>query len=196
MVIPVAFEVLPGYGLPSSRINNIRVEMTNNTPTTEAIMAEIEHFRQQQKTLILATSSSEHQSLASYAPFIEDENGCFYLLLSGLAEHSVNLRQHQSEGRSLSVLLIQDERDSRNLFARKRLSYQCNVEIWSREHPQWPVTIERLQEKFGKTIEVLAGLGDFQLYQLTPRQGNYVRGFGQAYELEDARVPMLKDKSV
>lgn len=170
--------------------------MKNDSLTVKDIMAEIADFRQQQKTLILATSSSEQQPLASYAPFIEDNEGRFYLLLSALAEHSVNLHQHQSEQGRMSVLLIEDEHSCRNLFARKRLSYQCEVDIWSREHSQWQSIIKRLQEQFGKTIEVLAGLGDFKLYQLTPKQGNYVRGFGQAYELDDAKVPIFKDKSV
>ncbi len=55
----------------------------NNPMTAEMISQEIANFRQQQKTLILATLSaapSEHQPLASYAPFIEDEAGNFYNL--------------------------------------------------------------------------------------------------------------------
>lgn len=159
-------------------------------PSAEKITAEIAGFRQQQQTLILATHSLKHQPLASYAPFLEDEAGNFFLLLSNLAAHSVNLQQHQADQSRLSVLLIEDEQTSRNLFARKRLSYLCEVELWSREHPQWQDRIGRLEEKFGKTIAVLARLGDFNLYCLTPKQGSYVRGFGQAYELEDALYPI------
>ncbi len=40
-------------------------------------------------------------------------------------------------------------------------------------------------------LSVLSGLGDFNLYCLTPVDGNYVRGFGQAYELRDAKYPVL-----
>ncbi len=165
----------------------------NNPMTAQMIAQEISNFRQQQKTLILATLStapSNHQPLASYAPFIEDEAGNFYLLLSGLAAHSTNLQHHQTEQSQVSVLLIEDEKTSRNLFARKRLTYICEVSVWSREHPQWQTMIDRLQAKFGKTIDVLAGLGDFNLYCLMPGQGNYVRGFGQAYELKDAKLPI------
>lgn len=164
--------------------------------TEEMLLEEISQFRQQQKTLILASLSSGAsqglQPLASYAPFIEDEAGHLYLFLSGLASHSVNLKHHQDKQSMLSVLLIEDEQVSRNLFARKRLSYSCTVSIWPREHPQWQGKIDKFQDKFGKTIELLSSLGDFNLYCLTPAEGNYVRGFGQAYELKDAKHPALK----
>ena len=162
-----------------------------NKLTEDGLREEIRLFRQQQKTLILASQSPDNQPLASYAPFIEDDEGSFFLLLSGLASHSVNLQHHQNEQSTLSVLLIEDEQTARNLFARKRLNYSCTVSIWSREHPQWQEKITALQKKFGKTIEVLAVLGDFNLYCLKPVQGHYVKGFGQAYELNDAVNPIF-----
>ena len=165
--------------------------------TEEKILEEIKEFCQQHKTLILATQSPTEaepsQPLASYAPFIQDGLGNFYLLLSALANHSRNLASHESERSRLSILLIEDEKTSRNLFARKRLSYSCSVSILPREHPQWQKRVDQLQERFGKTIEVLSSLGDFSLYCLTPIEGQYVRGFGQAYELKDGRYPVLRN---
>ena len=169
----------------------MKVLKKENKPSKESLCEEIRCFRQQQKSLILATQSPQSLPLASYAPFIEDEQGNFYLLLSGLAGHSVNLQYHQQQQSTLSILLIEDEQTARNIFARKRLSYTCNVDIWSREHPQWQEKIDALQARFGKTIEVLADLGDFRLYCLRPIKGQYVRGFGQAYELENALEPIL-----
>ena len=167
-------------------------EKTELSP--EMINSEVREFRRQHATLILSTCSEAKQSLASYAPFIEDDGGHFYLLLSGLANHSSNLQYHEKQNSPVSVLLIEDEQQSRNLFARKRLTYTCDVSIWTREHAQWNTIIEKMQEKFGKTIDVLAGLGDFNLYRLTPGQGNYVRGFGQAYELHHEHLPELVRK--
>lgn len=166
--------------------------------TEKMILEEISKFRQQQKTLILASQSldvsNEQQPLASYAPFVEDEAGNFYVFLSGLAQHSMNLKSHQDTQSQLSILLIEDEQSSRNLFARKRLSYSCTVSLWPREHPQWQEKIDQLQHRFGKTIEVLASLGDFNLFCLTSVAGNYVRGFAQAYELVNAIKPVLRKK--
>ncbi|MCW8929840.1 MAG: hypothetical protein OQL19_06345 [Gammaproteobacteria bacterium] len=166
--------------------------------TKEMIIDEIKLFRQQQKTLILATQSpvdvEPNQTLASYAPFIEDETGNFYLLLSGLASHSVNLKFHQNQESLLSILLIEDEQTSRNLFARKRLNYTCTVSIWPRDHSQWQEKIDQFKQRFGKTIDVLSSLGDFNLYCLIPMEGNYVRGFGQAYKLIDGKNPILRSQ--
>lgn len=165
--------------------------------TEELIIEEIIQFRQKQKTLVLATQSltdaKKIEPLASYAPFVEDDEGNFYLFLSSLASHSANLNEHQEAHTRISILLIEDEQSTRNIFARKRLSYSCGVSIWSRTHPRWQEIINQLQIRFGKTIEVLAGLGDFNLYCLTPIDGNYVRGFGQAYELKEGHMPVLRN---
>ncbi len=188
MVIPVVYVGLPGYGLLKKVLFMTK---KSDLPTADTLIDEINSFRQQQKTLQLATCYKNHEPLASYAPFVEDEAGNFYLLLSGLAAHSTNLQWHQSVQNPISVLLIEDEQTARNLFARRRLTYSCTVAIWSREHPQWQPIIEQLQTKFGNTIEVLSSLGDFKLYCLTPMQGNYVRGFGQAFELKEAKHPII-----
>ena len=162
----------------------MKASKKKNTLTGDSLREEIRCFRKQQKTLILSSQSEDNHPLASYAPFIEDEKGCFYLLLSDLAGHSINLQNHQNKQSTLSILLIEDEQTARNLFARKRLSYTCQVTSWPREHPHWQEKIEQLQERFGKTIEVLASLADFNLYVLKPVEGQYVRGFGQAYVLK------------
>ena len=164
----------------------MKASKKDNKPSQESLIEEIRCFRQQQKSLILSSLSPNNIPLASYAPFIEDEQGCFYLLLSDLAGHSINLQNHQNKQSTLSILLIEDEQTAGNIFARKRLSYNCQVTSWSREHPHWQEKIEQLQERFGKTIEVLAALTDFKLYVLKPVEGQYVRGFGQAYTLKNS----------
>jgi putative heme iron utilization protein len=165
--------------------------MSNTQLTPEQVNNEVAQFRSQHKTLIIASSSDANEPLTSYAPFVENE-GNFYVLLSGLAAHAQNLQQHEAMQRQVSVLLIEDEGQTRNLFARKRLTYTCQVSVWNREHPMWDKVIDQMLEQLGKTIEVLAGLADFKLYQLTPLQGNYVHGFGQAYELKKDALPRLK----
>ncbi len=159
--------------------------------TNEQLCEEIRRFRQQQRTLILASQSVEQQVLASYAPFVEDEQGNFFILLSGLATHSRNVQQHQHEQTMLSVLFIEDEQLARNVFARKRLNYSCQVSIIPRKHEKWQEKITLLQDKLGKTIDLLSALADFELFCLSPQKGYYVRGFGQAYELDSKQQPLL-----
>ncbi len=166
--------------------------MTKQEISSEQLLAEITHFRCSQKTLQMASCSQEHLPLASYAPFVCDEQGDFFVLLSNLAHHSQNLKHHHTCQLPLSILLIEDEQNAKNIFARKRLSYQCQVDICAKTDPLWPAVIEKLKDKFDKTIEVLIGLSDFNLYRLKPIKGNYVRGFGQAYELADAKIPIIR----
>ena len=39
------------------------------------------------------------------------------------------------------------------------------------------------KRKFGKVFDVIRPLADFTLFRLTPDDGLYVRGFGQAFEV-------------
>jgi putative heme iron utilization protein len=151
--------------------------------TSAQCVQEIRQFKQQQKSLLLASQSANGESLASYAPFIESDDGIFYLLLSDLAQHSVNLKCHLKESRDVSILLIEDESLSRNYFARKRLSYSCSVSMLLRTEPAWADIMNLFKAKFDKTVDVLSTLPDFNLYVLNPLKGQYIRGFGQAYEL-------------
>ena len=157
---------------------------TSRMPSPSEIQVEIAAFRQQQQTLMLASNNAEGLAEASYAPFVEDEQGSFYLLLSGLSSHSQNLHLHKQQQQPVSILLIQDEQDSRNLFARKRLSYVCDVNLLSRNDADWETMINKMEHKLGNTVSLLASLGDFNLFVLTPLQGSYVRGFGQAFQLK------------
>ena len=165
--------------------------MTDKTTSEKQLIDEIARFREQQQSLILATTNDQGKPLSSTAPFIESDDGDFVLLLSDMAEHSQNLSYHKQSGTVAAVMLLEDEAQCRNIFARKRLSYECRVQIVDRKQPQWQPMIEQLQQKFGKTIDLLSSLGDFRLYVLSPQNGNYVKGFGQAYPLSTDGRPIL-----
>lgn len=166
--------------------------MSRKNPTETELTAEISAFRQQHQTLLLATRNEQGQPLASYAPFIESASGEFVLLLSDMAEHSQNLHYHARQNTPFSIMLIEDEASARNVFARQRLSYQCQVHIINREQSNWPQMIKQFQQKFGSTIKLLSSLADFRLYILEPQSGHYVRGFGQAYPLNKNGLPLFK----
>ncbi len=162
--------------------------------SAEKIVDEIKEFRKNRQSLILSSCSKINQPLASYAPFVDDKNGDFYLLLSDMALHSTNLKLHNQQKTMISILLIEDENKVRNIFARKRLTYNCSVSLCARDNENWNKIIKSLKHKFGNTIDLLASLNDFSLYCLKPHEGRYVRGFGQAYELKGG-VPRLLHKS-
>jgi len=136
-------------------------------------------FKQSVKTLQLATLTAEGKPNASYSPFVVDKQGSFYIFVSQLASHTQDLLANPQ----VSILLIQDEADTRQIFARQRISYQCDVEIVSEESNDYLLMLNMLEERFGNVVELLRTLPDFILFRLTPYQGQYVKGFGKAYKL-------------
>jgi len=145
-------------------------------------------FKGNVKTLSLSTLTDEAKPNISYAPFIEDENGSFYLFLSQLASHTQDLLTHPVA----SILLLEDEQDARQLFARQRISYQCQVEVVATEDNTYEELLEQFQQRFGKVIELLGSLPDFKLFRLSPYEGRYVKGFGKAFELTGPNLTELQ----
>jgi len=136
-------------------------------------------FKDSVKTLALATLTEELKPNISYAPFVEDDNGNFYLFLSQLAHHTQDLLSHSVA----SVLLIEDEQDTRQLFARQRITYQCQVDVVLPGDQAYALMLDALHQRFGNIVELLRNLPDFILFKLQPYHGQYVMGFGKAYNL-------------
>ena len=132
-----------------------------------------------QQTLQLATLDTNGKPAISYAPFIRDEMGDFYIFISGLASHTQDLLRHPN----VAVMLIADEQDTRQIFARTRATYQCSAAVVARETPEATSLLDAMQARFGEVVGVLRGLGDFVLFRLKPQSGRFVMGFGQAFTL-------------
>ena len=139
------------------------------------VASEVLEFVSRCKTVILSTVSGNGEPNASYAPFVQ-EAGAIYVLVSGLAKHTSNLL---STGQC-HAMFIADEKDSVNVFARKRVSFTCEVQVVPRDAPLAPIVFGKMRDQFGPTIETLIGLSDFRLVELLPGPGVWVRGFAQA----------------
>ncbi|MGL5759641.1 heme utilization protein HutZ [Plesiomonas sp.] len=139
---------------------------------------EIQAFRQQCKTLTLATVDSTGMPNVSYAPFVQLADG-YYVLISEIARHARNLQQVPRT----SLMMIQDEASSRILFARQRLTFDAKAEIVSRDDNAWKPAIDALAQRHGDIVDNLSNMADFILFRLVPEQGLYVKGFGQAFQV-------------
>jgi putative heme iron utilization protein len=148
-------------------------------------------FKAKIKTLSLSTLTATGRPNISYAPFIEDENGCFYLFLSQLASHTQDLLNQPMA----SILLIEDEQDARQLFARRRISYDCDVSIVQSGEACYSDRLDKFEQSFGSIIPLLRSLPDFILFKLTPTEGRYVQGFGKAYQLTGEHLTELEHVS-
>ncbi|NJK99100.1 MAG: HugZ family protein [Spirulinaceae cyanobacterium SM2_1_0] len=148
-------------------------------PPTEATADLITKLSQQCRSAILATATIDGQPTASYAPFWQDESGCFYIFVSGLSAHTGNLHANPQ----VSLMLIADEAASGQIFARPRLTWQCTAQLVPRDTVQWSAIATQFQDKFGEIITTLRQLPDFRIFALRPSTGQLVSGFGAAQSL-------------
>ncbi len=139
---------------------------------------EIAEFRQQCQTLQLATVDEAGQPNVSYAPFVMHDKA-YYILISQIARHARNLLAQPK----VSLMLVEDEAQAKSIFARKRLTFDASVQTVARDTEQWQQVIALLTERFGEIVTGLSILEDFVLFQLTPQQGLFVKGFGQAFQV-------------
>jgi putative heme iron utilization protein len=131
------------------------------------------------KTLQLATLDALGEPSISYAPFVQDDAGHFYIFVSRLSSHTQEILQHPQ----LSILLIEDEQTARQIFARTRVTYRCVAAVVAREEAGYALLLDAMEARFGNVVGLLRGLGDFVMFRLVPQSGRFVMGFGQAFVL-------------
>lgn len=139
---------------------------------------EIKEFRQERRTLQLATVDEEGRPNVSYAPFVQNQEG-YFVLISDIARHARNLKANPN----VSLMMIEDEESSKQLYARKRLTFDATASVVERESELWTQVIAQMKERFGEIIDGLSQLQDFSLFNLKAENGLFVKGFGQAYQV-------------
>ncbi|MFA0569655.1 heme utilization protein HutZ [Vibrio gallaecicus] len=139
---------------------------------------EIKEFRQERRTIQLATVDEEGRPNVSYAPFVQNQEG-YFVLISKIARHARNLEANPQ----VSLMMIEDEENAKQLFARKRLTFDAVANVVERESELWLQVVAQLGERFGEIIDGLSQLEDFVLFNLKAENGLFVKGFGQAYQV-------------
>lgn len=147
---------------------------------TKTALAAYQGFTDLFKSVILSTVGEDGQPNASYAPFVMDESKNIYIYVSGLSTHTQNL----STVSKASVLFIEDESQTQQIFARRRLTFECEAHLIERDTDLWNQIFARFEARFGEIIQLFRDLPDFRIFQLTPSQGRFVIGFGSAYEVD------------
>jgi putative heme iron utilization protein len=157
------------------------------TPT-EPVLEEACEFLAGFRSLVMATVSAEGVPDASYAPFVRIDDNAFYVNLSDLSTHTGNLLATPS----VSVMFLQAEEHSKQLFARKRLGFDGDAEVVPRDSPLWGRIMDLFEHKFGEVVELIRPLEDFKLFRIQPRRGVFVRGFAQAFPVEGPELEQLR----
>ncbi|EKO3783665.1 heme utilization protein HutZ [Vibrio harveyi] len=139
---------------------------------------EIKEFRQERRTIQLATVDVEGRPNVSYAPYVQNQEG-YFVLISQIARHARNLLENPN----VSLMMIEDEDSSKQLFARKRLTFDAVATVVERDSEMWEQVVGQMKDRFGEIIDGLSQLEDFVLFNLKAEQGLFVKGFGQAYQV-------------
>ena len=148
------------------------------TKTLEDRAQDYREFRDNCQTLVLSTIDDAGQPFISYAPFVIHE-WQMYVYISKIAEHY----WHLSASKSVNAMMLADESASRNLFARERARFLCDVEVIEDETGYGQV-FDKLNGRFKKSLLDLLRTLDFSLFRLTPSTGRYVVGFGLAFDTD------------
>ncbi len=156
----------------------------------EQAQTEYEAFIQKFQSAIIGTANGEGIPNASYTPFIIDEFKNIYIYISGLSTHTQNLVVNPHA----SVMLIEDEDKTEQIFARHRLTFECTATLIERDSDIWQEIMNSFHARFGEIMEVLSGLQDFRMFKLTPKEGRFVIGFGAAYFISGDNLNQLKGR--
>jgi len=162
-------------------------ETTSDAPEVKALR-EYEALLDQFQSVMLGTATADGTPEVSYTPSIVDEDRNFYVYVSELSAHTKNLRE-QKQG---SLMIIEDEKTAAQLFARKRVTFQCRAEEIERDSSQWTDITDQMKAKLGGVFEHLMGMTDFHLIRLTPEKGRLVVGFGMAFDVVGDQMDRLE----
>ena len=154
------------------------MDLSKQERLQQRLAPEINEFREKCQTLQLSTLDENQCPNASYAPFVFVD-GDYYVLISQIARHARNLLVNNR----VSLMMIEDEGVTRNLFARKRLTFDACATVIDRDQDEWAMIIKKMHDRFGDIIENLSGLEDFVLFRLQAEQGLFVKGFGKAFRV-------------
>ncbi|PSR16492.1 pyridoxamine 5-phosphate oxidase [filamentous cyanobacterium CCP3] len=156
-------------------------------PSFDSVLAAYQKLPTRVRSLMLSTVSGEGSPQASYAPYVMDDDYRLYIFTSGLSAHTQNL---QNTGQA-SVLLIEDEAETGQVFARQRITYDCRAQLLPRGTADWQTVADRFEQRFGEIITMLRSLDDFQIFCLSPQSGRFVMGFGAAYAVDAQNLSQL-----
>ena len=88
-------------------------------------------------------------------------------------------------------MLVEPEEQAENIFARKRVTFDCDVEVLERDSEDWQKIMSLFDDLVGELMQTLRLLADFYLIRLKPNSGLFVKGFGKVYAISGARMDDL-----
>ncbi|AFL67909.1 HugZ family protein [Sulfurospirillum barnesii] len=143
------------------------------------------------QTTIIGTLDAKGLPFSSYAPYIYDANR-FYVYISDIATHAKNIQRNPKA----SLFFVEDESKTENVFARKRVSLQCDSQKIERGSDRFEEVLGLFAEKFdAKMVGTLKKMLDFNLYEFKVTYGEATFGFGKAYFIGGKNMDELVERT-
>ncbi len=142
------------------------------------------------QTAVIGSIDNNNLPFSSYAPYIYDQNK-FYIYISDIATHSKNIKLNPDT----SLFFIQDESQTKNLFARRRISLQCSAGVIPRDNDRFEEVLNLFEKKFDPTmVQMLKKMLDFNLFEFSVNSGEATFGFGEAYSIGGEHMNELRPR--
>lgn len=152
---------------------------------------ELKPFIENIQSLLLSTVSADGEPFVSYSPFVEDEEGNFYVFISTAVNHSHNM----NATKKAHVMLLEDESKTDHIYARRRMYFKAEAEKFSENDDREEKIHNLFKKRFEDKVSFFSMMKDSRFYKLTLREGNFVLGFGAAYKIsQDRQTLLLNDK--
>lgn len=155
--------------------------MMNGKSDAQNVAVEIADFQNSLGSIIIASVDMHGNAVCSTAPLIRRQGNC-YIYISEIAEHYASISANPDK---LQVLFVEDETKSATLLARKRVTYRAHAEFIERGSTEFERALDSYE--YGKKTsgaKTVRQMNDFHLIRLVFTTGRFVKGFGQAYDID------------
>jgi len=152
----------------------------------------LDALKAEMQSVLLSTLGENGDPHSGYTPFVFDTDvSSDHHLIIFVSQLALHTRDLLSTGK-VSAMLIADESESAQIFARTRVSYQCQAEVIASDNHRYEPLLDTMQNSHGKTMGLLRTLPDFVLFRLKPLHGQFVMGFGQAFKLAGSKLDQFE----
>ncbi|MFB1326347.1 HugZ family heme oxygenase [Helicobacter pylori] len=166
-------------------------QSVEKTHDLKGVEEEVKAFKEGFDSVCLATLHPNGHVVCSYAPLMSDGKQ-YYIYVSEVAEHFAGLKNNPH---NVEVMFLEDESKAKSAILRKRLRYKTNARFIERG-AEFDKAFDSFIEKTGGAggIKTIRTMQDFHLIALDFKEGRFVKGFGQAYDILGDKIAYVGDK--
>lgn len=166
-------------------LKNAIIELCMSVKKTldyEGVKKEIATFKSEFGSVCLGTLSEKGEVICSYAPLIQMPDAD-YIYISEIGDHYTSIKHNPN---NIEVLFLQDESKAASVILRKRLRFRAKA-VFIERGAEFDKIYDEFERKTGGSggIKTIRTMLDFHLIRLDYQKGGFVKGFGQAYNIDE-----------